>query len=275
MAREASKNGSQFADTVGGKILVGVVVAAASAFISWFVSRATFVPPPPERPVARITPSEASVQANDAIEFSAEGSTFPSAEDRSFEWKVSGLPPNESPVARCKEGFSTFSCRFMLPGTFAVSVEVVDANGERSGDAAAISVKIPYGYFGLMLRSEDPDAFRALLYDVDWVKLQSLVSRPIVLQDPDTNLPVYAALADKPEYDGDSPPWQGAASGLKIAVPGLPPDAKEAVEIALSDIGMVPLTLAFAENYTALETGVIDGGFMAIDSPDQLINLNN
>jgi hypothetical protein len=268
---EAEASGHKpVADTVLGKILIGVAVAAGSAFISWFVSRATYVPPPPPKPSAAIVPKELLAQANAMTEFSAEGSTVPSAERPAYVWRVGGLEPNKSPVARCSVNEATLSCRFMLPGTFAVSVEVVDANGQSNSAVSVISVSVPGGYLGLFIDRDDPDALRSLLYDVDWIALQSLVTRPIVLQDPETNAPIFAALVEPPFDAPDPPPWRGKANGLKIALPPLPSEARSEFEIALAQIGVVTVTLPAYEVFLATERGMVDLGFVAIDSPEAL-----
>lgn len=261
------------ADTVFGKILIGVAVAAGSAFISWFVSRATYEPPPPPRPVADIAPPTILAQANAIVEFSAKGSSIPSPATPSYLWRVSGLEPNKSPVAKCEENGATLSCRFALPGTFAVSVDIVDANGQSSSAASTITVSVPSGYLGLMLSSDNPNALKALLYDVDWVALQSLVTRPIILIDPESNAPVYAALAEPPSDATDPPPWRGAAAGLKVAIPPLPPESSLQFEIALAEIGLSPVRLPFSEVYVATERGAIDLGFVVIDSPEVLAEI--
>lgn len=255
------------ADTVIGKIFIGIAVAAGSAIISWVVSRATYVPPPLPKPAAQISPSTIVAQANAIVEFSAQGSSVPSPEKPDYQWRVSGLEPNNSPVARCDDKGATLSCRFALPGTFAVSVDVVDANGQVGSAASTITVSVPSGYLGLLLGNENEEALRALLYDVDWVALQSLVTRPIIILDPDSRSPVYAALATPPDGTADPPPWRGAAAGLKIAIPPLPAESRLQFEIALVEIGLVPVTLPFSENYTATERGAIDVGFLSIDDP--------
>lgn len=261
------------ANTVLGKILIGIAIAAGSAFISWFVSRATHVPPPLPRPVAEIAPATILAQANAIVEFSAKGSSIPSPETPSYLWRVSGLEPNKSPVAKCDDKGSTLSCRFVLPGTFAVSVDVVDANGESSSAASSITVSVPSGYLGLMLGSDNSNALKALLYDIDWVALQSLVTRPIILIEPESKAPVYAALAEPPADATDPPPWRGAASGLKVAIPPLPPESRLQFEIALAEIGLVPVRLPFSEVYLATERGAIDLGFVVIDSPGGLTEM--
>lgn len=273
MADNDTSERTPLADTVLGKILIGVAVAAGSAFISWFVSRATYVPPPPPRPVAEIAPQTILAQANAIVEFSAKGSSVPSPERPSYLWRVSGLEPNKSPVARCDDKGATLSCRFALPGTFAVSVDVVDANGQSGSAASTITVSVPSGYLGLMLGSDDPNALRALLYDVDWVALQSLVTRPIILLEPETNAPIYAALAEPPSDAADPPPWRGAAAGLKIAIPLLPPESRLEFEIALAQIGLAPVTLPFSEVYMATERGAVDLGFVVVDSPEALAEI--
>ena len=262
---------SPFADTVLGKIIIGVAIAMGGAFISWFVSRATHVPPPLPKPTAEIVPESTLAQANAIIEFSAEGSAIPSAEEPLYQWRVGGLGVNESPVAKCSDAGATLGCRFSLPGTFAVSVEIRDSNGQTDTAASTITVSVPNGYLGLMLGSDDPDALRALLYDVDWVKLQSLVSRPIVLQEPETKAPIYAIFAEPPIEATDPPPWRNAAEGLKVAIPPLSPEAHAEFENALAQIGLVSVTLSFAEVFMATERGAVDLGFVAIDSPDALV----
>ena len=258
------------ADTVLGKILIGVAVASGSAFISWLVSRATYVPPPPPKPVAEIAPSEFLAQANAIVEFSAKGSSVPSRETPSYFWRVGGFEPNQSPVARCADKGATLSCRFAFPGTFAVSVDVVDANSQSSSAVSAITVSVPNGYLGIMLSSDDPNAFKSLLYEVDWVALQSLVTRPIILTEPGSGTPIYAVLAEPPPEATDPPPWRGEAAGLKVAIPPLPPESRSEFKATLAETGLVPVELPFSEVYLATEQGAIDLGFVEIDSPGGL-----
>lgn len=262
-----------FADTALGKIVVGLVVAAGSAFIAWFVSRATYEPPPTPRPDAKIAPTSVLAQANEVVEFTAQGSSVPSSEAPTYFWSVGGLDLNKSPVARCTDRGTTIGCRFILPGTFAVSVRVLDANGQPSSAAASVTVSIPSGYLGVLLGKDDPNALRALLYDVDWVSLQALVARPIVLQDPETGAPIYAALVEPPAAMAANPPWRGAATGLKVAIPRLPSDVQAEFEVALAQIGMVPVTLPLGEIFEATERGAVDLGFIAVDSPEALTEM--
>lgn len=274
MAKDQSDKMHPFADTVTGKILIGVAVAAGSAFISWFASRATYVAPPPLKPIARIVPTEAVVQANTVIEFSAAGSVFHDTDRPSYVWRVSGLEPNVSPAARCSGVETILSCRFIVPGTFAVSVEVIDANGQSSMSASSITVSVPNGYLGLILRGGRRDSLKALLYDIDWAALQPLTrGRLIILEDPETGAPVYAALAEPPTTATSPPAWRGAAAGLKIAIPPMSANARIAFETALIEIGLVPVTLPFAEIFSATEQGMTDVGFVMIDSPGALTDV--
>lgn len=273
MSNGSPRANPPFADTVTGKIVVGLVVAAGSALIAWFVSRATYEPPPEPRPSADIVPESIVARAFETVEFTAEGSRVPSANPPDFSWRISGLEPNRSPGARCTDRGATIGCRFSLPGTFAVAVTVRDTNGQSSSAAASVTVSVPNGYLGILTRLDDADAQRALLYDIDWVRLQGLVGRPILLQDPETGSAVYAALAQPPDEAGTQPSWEGAAAGLKVAIPQLPPEARQEFEIALSEIGMVPVTMPFGEIITATERGAIDLGFVAVDSPDALAAL--
>ena len=197
-------NSESFADTVTGKIVVGLVIAAGSAIMSWVVSRATYVSPPAERPVVQIVPAETVALANQAIDFSAAESTAATEGPLVYDWRISGLEPNRSPVARCTDKGATLSCVFVLPGTFAVSATATDASGQFGSAASAVTVSVKNGYFGLLLRSENPNAVRALMYDVDWLSLQSLISRPIVLIEPESNTPAYAAMLEVPEDTPDS-----------------------------------------------------------------------
>lgn len=249
------------------EIFIGITVAVASGTISWMFSRLTYVHPPLPKPTAQISPSKIVVQANETVEFSANGSSVPSHETPDYLWRVGGLEPNKSPVAKCHEQGGTLSCRFALPGTFAVSVDVVDTNGQVGTAASTITVSIPNGYLGLFLADQDENSLKALLYDIDWVSLQSLVARPIVIIDPDSGAPVYAALASKPTGTADPPPWRGAAAGLKVAIPPLPQAVRWQFESALTKIGLYPVSLAFREIFSADERGRFDVGFRSIDDP--------
>jgi len=265
----------QFADTVTGKIVVGLAVAAGSALIGWIVSRATYEPPAEPRPDVQISPSTIVAQANEVVEFSAEGSSVPSSAAPAYSWSIGGLEPNKSPIANCQELTAVIRCRFALPGTFAVSVTVLDANGQSGSAAASVTVSIPNGYLAVYARSVTPEARRALAYDVDWVSLQTLVGRPIILDDPETGAPVYAVLVQAPSGNGTPPDWRGAAAGLKVAIPRLSPEAQTQFEVALGRIGIVPITLPLGEIQVATERGAVDLGFLPVDSPDALARLSS
>lgn len=261
------------ADTFHGKILIGIAIAAGGAAISWFVSRATYVPPPPPRPTAVISPSSIVGQANTPIQFSADGSFSGASNEISYLWRVGGFEASSSPVARCTGESTTLTCRFALPGTFAVAVEVIDKNGMSHAASSTVTVSVPGGYLGLMLRDEDEEALSALLYDVDWISLQQLVQRPIVLTHPIRGLPVYAAFVDPPEGTPEPPPWRGAAAGRKVAIPPLPPDVRDQFEVALLEIGATPTTIPFAEVYSAVTMGAVDAAFVLISAPGELAEI--
>lgn len=164
-----------FADTATGKIFIGIMIIAGSGILSWFASRATYEPPPPPRPEAEIVPHRLVAEAHEIIEFSAAGSTTPSAEQPIYRWEIGGLEANLSPSARCSEETAILRCRFLMPGTFAVSVEVEDQNGQIGRAVATVTVSIKDGYLGIIQIESDSKVQAALLYDIDWTYLQTLV----------------------------------------------------------------------------------------------------
>jgi hypothetical protein len=209
-------------------------------------------------------------KAGEFVEFSAKGSSVPGTAAPPFEWSVSGSQLNKKPIAKCKDLSDTLRCQFMLPGGSTVAVKVTAENGLSSEAAATVIVAVPNGYLGLYSFEHRPNALRALLYDIDWIKLQTLVTRPIVLPNPDTNSPIYAVLAEPPVSTPTPPPWHGAAKGLKVIIPPLAPDARVAFETALGKIGIVPVILPAGYIAAGLSKGMSDLGFGLLDTPDAL-----
>lgn len=107
-------NGSKsaLADSVGGKILIGVAIAAISGLLGvlggWIVARDA-------PPVAALEPSELTVAPDEVVQFSAEASNDPEGGDISFVWSVGGTELEESPIARCSANGAVAECRFISP----------------------------------------------------------------------------------------------------------------------------------------------------------------
>jgi hypothetical protein len=267
----------QAVDTIWGRIAIGLAIAAGSAVISWIVARASYVPPPPQQPTAVIAPTTYTAAPGETVEFSASGSSAPSSNAEGgapliYHWSVGGVPPEMSAIARCNENTAILRCRFVSPGAFAVSVAVVDQNKQSASAASIVTVGVPGGYLGIfLLGATRADAHRALLYDVDWVEVQSKTSQPIVLYDPDTDAAIFAMQADPPADAVDPPPWRGEAGGLKIALPPMPRLAREALEMALLDLGLSVVQMPSGEIYHAGTRGAVDAVGLPLDTPEGLI----
>ncbi|WP_372426424.1 hypothetical protein [Salinarimonas chemoclinalis] len=246
------------------EIVVGIVLAAVSGLVSWFLARATYDPP---RPRISVSPSEALVPGLGFVEFTTEAT--PAAERPSdLRWLVGGLEPTSNPAARCTRGDHVLRCQFLLPGIFAVSVTHTDRNGNSASAASRITVRLRNGYLAFLLMSDDPQAEKAFFYGVDWTLLQSLTTTPIVLEHPETGMPTFASNVEQPAENG-SESWRGAAAGLKIAVPPIAGD-RDAFMAEFERIGLVPVVMALGEVLPAQTAGAVDAGFALIDSPTAL-----
>lgn len=266
---------SNFAETTKGQIFIGAVVAIIGylfgAFVTWITLKN-------EPPVADLVPSVLEAEANQAINFSAAGSSDPEQDMLTFRWSLNALPFGENPAASCAPANdpAIVNCRFVMPGTHAVTVEVEDGNGLVASKSASVTVSLNNGYLSLVLNAPggaeaQAAAERAFLYAVDWRDVQALVGRPIILFDPDRGTSVYAATVERDVEAAkaaiNAP--EVSFSGLKIGNFGLRPNVQDLIMIQAADAG---LSIAFfalpaGEVMTGIERGIGEGGFTLSNSP--------
>ncbi|MER0240288.1 hypothetical protein [Fulvimarina sp. MAC8] len=260
----------KFHETTLGKIFIGVTIAVISGLAGWI---GTLIVSKPSPPIAKVRPDALEVLRNEAVDFSSAESTAGSSEIFEEKWTIGALPPAESATANCSQSEKLLRCRFLLPGTVAVGLEVTDENGLSSSAVSVIQVRFPGGYMGIEMEEGDEQALQALAYDIDWQYLQSLLGIPIVLIDPATGSPAYAVQIDRPETEEEPPPWSGGAAGRKVLLGSMKYEVAEAFEMAFADIGASIIRLPFAEIAVALERGVADVAVRPVDSLQAVTNL--
>jgi len=265
-------NRPNFADTVAGKIFIGLMLAIGGAIVAWASGVLTHTTPPP---IAIITPETLMTRAGETVEFTAAASHDPEGRPLQLVWSVGGLAPKDSSVAQCQDQGVILRCRFAAPGTFAVSVEAISTTDLHSTAAATVTVSFEDGYLAVLIVAGGDEAQRALLYDVDWPAIQALISRPIILFSPDAQAPVYAVSARPPAPVSDPPPWRGKAAGLKIQLPFSQGPFGTAMVQAIESLGASPIGITgTGQNIAqALQTGSIEGGFMTFASPEDFAEL--
>ena len=265
-------NGSKsaLADSVGGKILIGVAIAAISGLLGvlggWIVARDA-------PPVAALEPSELTVAPDEVVQFSAEASNDPEGGDISFVWSVGGTELEESPIARCSANGAVAECRFISSGTFGVGVKVMDEGGLSSSAVGYVSVVIEGGYIGLRVveRAENSDAmYRALLSAVDWLEVQAHSPRLLVFYDPDKGRAVYAASAAA-KADADLSVLQGA----KIMVPFSSGRAFDVIREGLEQAGASVVSMPADQVILALQSGAGEVGFVPMSKPGSICELTS
>ncbi|WP_298965660.1 PKD domain-containing protein [uncultured Roseibium sp.] len=269
---------NNFPDTLLGKLIVGAVLAIFSAIVGGV---ATWVNVKDARPVINLAPEVIVVDALEPAIFSAEGSHDPEGEELAFAWSLNGQSFGSSPVASCSETPkpAVVSCRFSMPGTHAVTVAATDPNGLVSSMSSTVQVKLENGYLGLLLSLGNTDAQTAIetaiLYGIDWVGIQSLVSRPIILNDPSLKSSVYAALYQRDVERAKAALENASVSSIKVTSFGLQQAAKDQIQIQAAEVGLDLgfLFLPAGEVYPALIAGAGEGGFLTISSPGELQNL--
>lgn len=262
-----------FADTTIGKIAIGAAIGLIGAAISFAVARYTLVLTPPN---AVLQPEKATVTAGEIIEFSAAGSSDPDGGALRYGWTLGGLPFADSAVAQCttRADDSLAICRFAAPGTFALGLRVVSESELEARAVASIKVTIENGYIGILLQGSDTDdAYRELLYGVDWVAVQALSPRPIVLFDPDSDAPVFALSFIGTTAQRAIKRPTGALAGRKIMLAGFPRKAAAALEFELIALGAATAQIPFGEVAMAMQAGVADGASVGFDSLEELQKL--
>ncbi|MFG5382656.1 PKD domain-containing protein [Yoonia sp. R2-816] len=263
-----------------GPIISGVVVGAVLGVGGFFLGKATA---PDVPPMAAISPEMASITAGENIQFSAAGSSSTASTGiNEFRWKIGGHPATESSVGYCdsEANAQIADCRFNLPGTYSVSVDVTDETGLTATAVAPITVTLENGFVGVVLfAGRDPaatdQAYRVILAAIDWQDIQRTVSRPIVIFDPDKKAPVYAASIPFVEgaidyLDND------LFAGAKVMIPPFDPSVREVVVNALRDLGSSVQIVPLGEMELNIQNGLAGSGFLTFDSPeDYILSIRN
>ena len=266
---------SGFAGSTRGQILIGVVVAIIGTMFGAFVTWITVRNAPP---VADIVPATLEADELQPINFSAAGSSDPESRTLKYEWSLNALPFGKNPAANCaaSDDPAIINCRFIMPGTHAVTVSVADNDGLTASKSASVTVTLENGYLSLVINAPGgPEAQmaaeRAFLYAVDWSAVQALVGRPIVLFDPDRKTAVYASTVERDietAKEAMASPDVNFAN-LKIGNFGLRPNVQDLIVIQAADagLGITFFGLPAGEVMTGIERGIGEGGFTLFSSP--------
>lgn len=268
------------ADSILGRILIGSAIALVSALLGLFVGWATAKNAPPQ---VIIVPDKIETKALEPVEFSASASRDPDSDDLRYKWSIGGVAFDASPVAYCEQKLdpTLAVCRFVMPGTYAVSVEVTDAHGLSSTVSAPITVELSGGYIGIApfyrKAEADRDAIaNALLFAVDWAGVQALVPKPILLTSPDQPGDVlYAATIKRDLFRASEyvkklgePTLEMIAIGLGKGAPDL--ITSQALEAGLN---IVWIALPGGGPLAMLPGPIADGGAVPISSPKELASI--
>ena len=107
--------------------------------------------------MADLVPIMLEAEANQQINFSAAGSSDPEQDSITFRWSLNGLPFGENPAASCMPANdpAIVKCRFVMPGTHAVTVEVEDGDGLVASKSTSVTVSLNNGYLSLVLNAPE------------------------------------------------------------------------------------------------------------------------
>ena len=151
-------------------------------------------------PEVEVVPNDVTVRIGESVQFRLEVTNR--RETRSIvqhRWSVGTVDASQSRAARCQPGGNVLTCMFVVPGHHTVSDDIILAPDGRTSATASIEAVGDKPYLLLVpVVAAPPEAaplaMRALLYNIDWPRLQEGLSTTVVLLDPDTNEPVLAAL---------------------------------------------------------------------------------
>lgn len=255
--------------------MIGVVVAVIGTIFGALLTWVTVKNAPP---VADLIPATLEAEALQPINFSAAGSSDPESSTLQYEWSLNALPFGENPAANCtlSDDPAIINCRFIMPGTHAVTVSVQDEDGLTASKSTSVTVTLENGYLSLVINAPGgPEgqkaAERAFLYAVDWSAVQALVGRPIVLFDPDRKTAVYASTVERDiaaAKEALASPDVNFAN-LKIGNFRLRPNVQDLIATQAADagLGIVFFGLPAGEVVTGIERGIGEGGFTLFSSP--------
>jgi len=254
-------------------LFVGIFCLLLGALINEIVKRNS-------APIAKIVPSQITVNSAENISFEAKDSSDPDGDDLNFKWTVAGNSFNSSSVAFCQLYNPTqLNCSFSSPGTHIVSVQVTDKYNSSATASSSVKVTIPGGYIGFIIqygvKEKDLDLIRAVNFSIDWVKIQSLLrGKPVVIYDPDSSSAVFAinikrSISKAKKYINNLK----TIDGLKILAPPNP----EIITQIKDNLAEVGINVSFAsmpggEVYLALERGLSNSGFLSISNENDLMN---
>lgn len=261
---------NKFAETVKGKIVIGVLIACIVGVLGHVSGRLVAPILPPN---ARISPEMITVDAGQVVEFNAAESSDPKSNQLTYDWKISGHRIHQSSVGHCNHGteLSLVACVFVAPGTFSVSVIATNSSGLSSTATSPVTVLLKNGFVGLFLNlgesvDERDDAYRLILQAIDWPTVQKNVSRPIILYDPDLRAPVYAASVT---HKSDSEIDQniiGSFGGRSLIVPNFRKEAMDIIRKSIRELGGTVIVSYIADIPPALTAGRSNSGFASVSS---------
>ena len=262
-------------DSILGQLIIGVVGSAIVGIGGFFLGKAVA---PPVPPVAAISPAAISVSAGELVEFSAAGSTSTYGEITEYIWKVGGHPAAESSVGFCqtKAQDNIAICQFVLPGTFSVSVDVLDGTGITSTAVSPITVSLPNGYVGLILfvdadKEVSDQIYRLFLAAFDWQRIQRSVSRPIVIYDPDKQAPVFASSVPYVE-DALAALDTSIFAGAKLIIPTfLPRGVRDELQSTVEELGGSAQIIQSSEVDQSIQSGMARSGITGFSSPEDYL----
>lgn len=257
-------------DGPGTAIVIGVLVWAITAFLAFLFGQFTGKPVPP---VAKLVPQQVTVRADEPAQFDASASTSPDGGNLSYAWMVGGQPIATSPIASCSlpNGDQLLECRFVVPGTYGVSASVTAKNGLSQTASSSATVVIEGGYATLRVLhggTKRDKMLRELLYGVDWLKIQEVSTRIIVLWDPDSKRYVYPVSFEGIAEERKLARPTGVLAGAKIAGAFFGKTGR-ALRRALEPYGVVFVQIPGGGSGLpdALRSGIAEIGFISIDDP--------
>ena len=250
-------------ESIAGKVIVGVAVAAIAGFGGWVWGQVTAKP---TVPTVVVTPKSATAPVGEPIDFAVTTNYL----QVTPEWSLGGRLLGESSAAYCEAGQDgkVLTCRFAMPGSVAVTAAITTEDGLMASDSVSVKVNIPGGYVAFVFpglsKSRTHDAYRLFLTSFDWVKIQSSIPRPIILYNPDLKRNVYALAKTKSQPPGDP----RALYGVRVLVPNLAEPGRSYLNAKLTELGAVQLSMAFAEINAALMTGLAESSLVTVDGID-------
>ena len=108
--------------------------------------------------------------------------------------------------------------------------------------------------------------YRVIIAAIDWQEVQRGVSRPIVIFDPDKQVPVYAASIPFVEVAVDALDTD-VFNGAKFMIPPFAPAVSDVIVTAVESYGSQVLVVPFSEMEQSLQKGFAGSGFLGFALP--------